>query len=61
MFDQELRAVLVREHIAQLHEEKVATEPRARARRALGELMIRFGDRLAREPQRPCREVSSRA
>jgi hypothetical protein len=43
----------------------VFLQPRAngsrRARRALGQLMIVLGDRLAREAPQPCGEVSSRA
>jgi hypothetical protein len=62
VYDQETRTALAQERIAQLHRDMQAPAyPVRRTRRAVGELLIMLGDRLAREAPQPCREVSSRA
>jgi hypothetical protein len=62
VFDAEIRTAVARERAAQLRDDMSAPAPgRRRTRRAVGELMIRVGDRLAREARPRCREVSSRA
>ena len=62
MLDVQTRTAFARERAAQLRNDMRAASPGpGRTRRAVGELMIRIGDCLAREPQPHCREVSSRA
>jgi hypothetical protein len=62
VFDAEIRTAFAHERAAQLRNDMRATSAgRRRTRRAVGKLMIRVGDRLAREPRPQCREISSRA
>jgi hypothetical protein len=63
MFDNDTRALIGHEHFEQLRRDVGPTAPsrRRRARRRVGDLLIRLGERLTREPAPPCREVSSRA
>jgi hypothetical protein len=64
MFDHDTRSLVTFEHVEQLRRDaRAAAPPRThRARRSLGDWMIRLGERLAREKPAaaPCREASSR-
>src|SRR4029453_1785181 len=62
MFDNGTRTLVSSEYVERLR--RAAPPMRARprrARRSLGDWMIRVGERLSREPAPPCREVSFRA
>jgi hypothetical protein len=62
MFDHEFRIDFARDRAARLSHDMQLPAPRpGRARRAVGELMIRVGNSLARERRPACREVSFRA
>lgn len=61
MFDVESRIAFARERAAQLRQDARAASGTRRIRRAVGQFMIRVGDRLAHEPRPHCHEVSSRA
>jgi hypothetical protein len=62
MFDTATRTLVSSEHVERLRRDAAPMPARPRrARRSLGDWMIRVGERLSREPAPPCREVSSRA
>jgi hypothetical protein len=65
MYDHEIRAELARDRFARLrHDWEPRVVRRRPARRLIGNLLIRAGERLAPEPcpsTRPRRELSSRA
>ena len=64
MFDHDTRSLVTFEHVEQLRRDaRPAAPPRThRARRSLGDSLIRLGERLAREnpAAAPCREAGSR-
>jgi hypothetical protein len=62
VFDHELRIEIARDRAARLsHDMEVASLRPRRGRRAVGELMIRVGNSLARERRPACREATFRA
>ena len=62
MFDNATRTLVSSEYLEQLRRDAAPMPARPRrARRSIGDWMIRVGERLSREPTPPCREVSSRA
>jgi hypothetical protein len=63
MFDNDTRALVGHEHFEQLRRDvgPIAPSTRRRARRSVGDWLIRLGERLAREPGPACREINSRA